>query len=79
MDIAVTALTGETDTSQILFQQHLLLGVPKHHPFAQKQEVMLQELEDQPFIEQVKCEILTKQNPSIFEAAGIHPHVAYRP
>ena len=78
VDIAVTALSAETDTSQILFQQRLLLGVPNHHPFAQKQEVMLQELEDQPFIERVKCEILTKQSPSIFEAAGVHPHVVYR-
>jgi DNA-binding transcriptional LysR family regulator len=78
VDIAFTALVADTNTSKILFQQRLLLGVPSHHPFAQKQEVMLQELEDQPFIERVKCEILTKQSPSIFEAAGVHPHVVYR-
>ncbi|NEQ50746.1 MAG: LysR family transcriptional regulator substrate-binding protein [Leptolyngbya sp. SIO3F4] len=78
IDIAITALATETNTSQILFQQKLLLGVPSNHPFAQKQEVMLQELEDQPFIERVKCEILTKQSPSIFEASGVHPYVVYR-
>ena len=78
VDIAVTALNAETATSQILFQQRLLLGVPSHHPFAQKQEVMLQELENQPFIERVKCEILTKQSPSIFEVSGVRPHVVYR-
>ncbi|MBX2865136.1 MAG: LysR family transcriptional regulator [Leptolyngbyaceae cyanobacterium MAG.088] len=78
IDIAVTALTADTKTSQILFRQRLVLGVPHQHPFAQKQEIHLQDLKDQPFIERVKCEILTKQSLSIFEAAGIHPHVVYR-
>ena len=80
VDIAFTALLPNSSptTTHFLFQQRLLLGVPSTHPFAQKKEVMLTELEDQPFIERIKCEILTKQSPSIFEAMGVHPHIVYR-
>lgn len=50
VDIAVTVLGEKPDplTTQMLFQQRLLLGLPSHHPFAQKQDVMLTELEQEP-------------------------------
>ncbi|BDM83305.1 LysR family transcriptional regulator [Acaryochloris marina] len=80
IDIAFTTLAPNVSpkTTHLLFQQRLLLGVPNAHPFARKKEVMLTELEDQPFIDRVKCEILTKQSPPIFEAMGVHPHIVYR-
>lgn len=80
IDIAFTALEPNvsSETTHLLFQQRLLLGVPNTHPFARKKEVMLTELEDQPFIDRIKCEILTKQSPPIFEAMGVHPHIVYR-
>lgn len=80
VDIAVTNLMAKPDatTTHLLFQQRLLLAIPNTHPLARKKEVMLAELEDQPFIERIKCEILTKQSPSIFEASGVTPYIVYR-
>ncbi len=80
VDIAVTVLEEKSDspTTQMLFQQRLLLGVPSNHPFAQKQAVMLTELEQEPFIERIKCEILSKMTPSIFEMMGVTPRIVYR-
>ncbi len=80
IDVAFTVLnTNErSENTHFLFQQRLLLGVPQSHPFASKQEVMLSELADQPFIERIKCEILTKKSPPIFEAMGVNPHIVYR-
>lgn len=80
VDIIVTNLKNnpDEDTTHLLFNQRLLLGIPSAHPLAQRQEVMLQELEDQPYIDRIKCEILTQQSPSIFETSGVTPAIVYR-
>lgn len=80
IDLAITALGAKADskTTHYLFSQRLLLGVPDSHPFAQQESVMLTELEEEPFIERMKCEILTKMTPSIFEAADVQPYIVYR-
>lgn len=80
VDLVITALEPTTDaaTTHLLFEQRLLLAVPNHHPFAKKTEIPLTDLEDQPYIERIKCEILAKQSPSIFETMGVHPRIIYR-
>lgn len=81
IDLAITALEGskaDSKTTYSLFSQRLLLGVPNGHPFAQKESIMLTELEEEPFIERMKCEILTKMTPPIFESAGVQPYIVYR-
>ena len=80
VDIAVTNLMekNKTETTYLLFQQRLLLAIPNTHPLTQKEEVSLSELQDQPFIERAKCEILARQSPTIFEASGVTPYVVYR-
>ncbi|NET33196.1 MAG: LysR family transcriptional regulator [Cyanothece sp. SIO1E1] len=80
IDLMMTVL-GErenTNNSQFLFQQRLLLAVPHGHPFAQKQTVHVQELDGQPFIERVKCEILHQKSSKMFADAKIQPQVVYR-
>lgn len=78
VDLIVTELTSleETDTSLVLFQQDYLLAVPQNHPFAQKDQVSLSELDDQPLIGRNNCEIWGKA-PQLFESAGISPRVVY--
>ncbi|MBE9028557.1 LysR family transcriptional regulator [filamentous cyanobacterium LEGE 11480] len=80
VDIIITALDQSADpqTTQSLFEQSLLLGVPLNHPFAQRDQVQLTELHEQPYIDRIKCEILSKMSPSIFEMAGIQPNIVYR-
>lgn len=80
IDLAITTLEETTDspTTHSLFNQRLLLGVPDSHPFAQQESVMLSQLEEEPFIERMKCEFLTKMTPSIFEAANVKPYIVYR-
>ncbi len=78
VDLLLTELTSQEDseTSLALFQQDYLLAVPQDHPFAQKDQVSLIELDDQPFIGRTNCEIWGKA-PQMFEAAGIEPRVVY--
>lgn len=80
IDLAITALgmKNKSKNTHVLFSQRLLLGVPDSHPFAQQESVMLTELEAEPLIERMKCEILTKMTPSIFEAANVKPYIVYR-
>ena len=80
IDIAVTNVTEKADaeTTHVLFQQRLLLAVPNSHLLSQKREVRLSELENEPFIERIKCEIINKRTPPIFEAAGVNPYIVYQ-
>ena len=80
VDIAVTNVTdvANLDSTHVLFQQRLLLAVPNSHLFSQKRAVELSELENEPFIERIKCEVINKKNPPIFEAAGVKPYTVYQ-
>ena len=79
IDLAVTVL-DETDNPQTalkLFEQRLLLAVPKDHPFAQRNRLDLNELDDQPYIQRINCEFW-RADPQIYESAGVYPNMIYR-
>ncbi len=78
VDLLMTELASleDTQTSLALFQQDYLLAVPKDHPFAQRNQVSLAELDNQLFIGRNNCEIWGRA-PQMFEAAGIEPRVIY--
>ncbi len=75
MELLLTSLEN-AETSLALFQQDYLLAVPKGHPFAQRNQVSLVELDNQLFIGRNNCEIWGR-TPQMFEAAGIEPRVVY--
>ena len=74
---AGSSLRDESQTSQALFRQPLLLAVPKSHPFAQRASIRLIELNGQPFIERVNCEFF-QQEYQLLAAAAVQPKVIYR-
>lgn len=78
IDVAITALGYSDDpkTSQQLFEQRLLLAVPVDHPFAQRSSIHLVDLEGEPLIERIHCEIW-RAFPQMFEAAGVQPDIIY--
>ncbi len=78
VDLLMTELTSleDTEASLVLFQQDYLLAVPQNHPFAQRDQVALVELDNQLFIGRNNCEIWGRA-PQMFEAAGIEPRVVY--
>lgn len=78
IDLAITSLGKNEDakTSQELFQQKLLLAVSPEHPFAQRSSVNLQDLEGEPLIERIHCEIW-RAYPHLFEDAGFKPKIVY--
>ncbi|MDJ0597900.1 MAG: LysR family transcriptional regulator [Crocosphaera sp.] len=79
IDLAITALneTDNTETSLTLFNQHFLLGVPSIHPFAQREIINLNELDNQPYIQRINCEFW-RADPLIYESAGVYPNMIYR-
>ncbi len=54
----------------------LLLAVPSIHPFAQRKEINISELDGQPYIERVNCEFW-RQNPLVYKSAGIKTQTVY--
>lgn len=78
IDLAITSFGKNEDakTSQELFQQKLLLAVPPEHPFSQRSSVNLQDLEGEPLIERIHCEIW-RAYPHLFEDAGFQPKIVY--
>ncbi len=55
----------------------LLSTVPRNHPLAQRSSVRLADLDQQPYIERINCEVWRSQ-PRLFELAGVHPRVICR-
>lgn len=78
IDVAITALGPNDDpkTSQTLFRQRLQLAVPLEHPFARRSSIHLTDLEGEPLIERIHCEIW-RAYPQMFEEAGIQPQIVY--
>ncbi len=79
IDLAMTVLNAPEDpkTSLALFHQQRKLAVPASHPLAQRKTVRLIELDGQPYIDRMHCE-LCRETPQMFESKGIHPHIVYR-
>lgn len=79
IDLAITILDVREDpkTSLALFHQRRMLAVPTSHPLAQRKTVRLIELDGQPYIERMHCE-LHGETRQLFESKGIHPRVVYR-
>jgi DNA-binding transcriptional LysR family regulator len=79
IDLAMTVLDTRQDskTSLALFHQRRLLAVPENHPFARRKTVRLEELDEQPYIDRVHCE-LCKETRQMFESKNIHPRIVYR-
>ncbi|MEO1433255.1 MAG: LysR family transcriptional regulator [Cyanobacteria bacterium J06633_8] len=78
VDLILTVLDRDenSDSSVKLFQQQLLLAVPSIHPFAQKKEINISELDGQPYIERVNCEFWRK-NPLVYKSAGVNTQTVY--
>lgn len=82
IDLAITSAIAavnqhqDTKTSALLFQQKLLLAVPVGHAFAQRGSVRLADLDQQPYIQRIHCEV-GRECPHLFEAQGIRPHLVY--
>ncbi len=79
LDLLLTAVSGSNPdrSSELLFHQQLMLAVPHSHEFTHLDSIRLVDLDDQPYIERLACEVW-RANPELFAAAGIHPHVVYR-
>ncbi|MDJ0594706.1 MAG: LysR family transcriptional regulator [Pleurocapsa sp. MO_226.B13] len=78
IDLAITSLGDReaSKTCQKLFQQKLLLAVSPEHPFAQRSSIHLADLEGEPLIERIHCEIW-RAYPQMFEEAGFQPQIVY--
>lgn len=79
IDLAVTVLDkGEDAKSSLsLFQQRRALAVSVNHPFAQRGTVRLAEINEQPYIDRMHCE-LWDETRQLFESKMLQPHVVYR-
>lgn len=78
VDLILTVLNSDDNqnASVKLFQQQLLLAVPTIHPFAQREEINISELDGQPYIERVNCEFW-RENPLIYKSVGVKIQTVY--
>ena len=79
IDLAVTVLRAndKATSSQVFIEEALFLAVNEGHPLAQKNTVRLQDLDGQPFIERINCEIWAEVQDE-FKRCHVQPRVAYR-
>jgi len=56
LDLIVTSVSGRGKHFKLLFKEQLKLAVPTSHPLATKKEIGLKQLNDQMFIERIRCE-----------------------
>lgn len=78
IDLAITSISPNevSKTCQKLFEQKLLLAVSPEHSFAHRNSINFADLEGEPLIERVHCE-LWRANPKMYEEAGINAQVVY--
>lgn len=78
IDLAITALEENDNpkTSLVLFHQPLFLAVSQDHPFARQSSIHVSDLNGQPYIDRIHCEVW-RLHPQWFESMGIKPHVVY--
>jgi DNA-binding transcriptional LysR family regulator len=79
VDLIITILDDleAPQTSLKLFEQRRMLAVPASHHLAQRKTIRLLELDGQPYIDRLHCE-LRSATRQLFESKGIHPHIVYR-
>jgi DNA-binding transcriptional LysR family regulator len=79
IDLSMTVLDTRPNskTSLVLFHQRRMLAVPATHPFAQRKTIRLIELDGQPYIDRMHCELF-KETRQIFESKNINPRIVYR-
>ena len=78
IDLAITSLEkNETSkTCQKLFEQKLSVAVSAEHPFARRNSINMADLDGEPLIERIHCE-LWRANPKMYEEAGINAQIVY--
>ncbi|HMV48506.1 MAG TPA: LysR family transcriptional regulator [Blastocatellia bacterium] len=79
IDLALTVLRAEenSNASLALTEETLFLAAGDQHPLAQKASVRLEDVDGQPFIERLNCEIW----PGLlveFQRHGVRPRIVYR-
>ncbi len=79
IDLGITVLGNSEDTknSLALFRQRRLLAVSVNHPFAQRGTVQLMDLNEQPYIDRMHCE-LWGETRQLFESKAFQPRIVYR-
>lgn len=78
IDLSITTLDNyDTPKSSVaLIEQPFLLAVPSSHPFALESSINISELNGQPYIDRIHCEIW-RARPNWFESMGIEPRIVY--
>lgn len=79
LDVTLTVLDGHElpDTSLELLRQRLLLAVSPEHPLARYPSLSLQDLEGEPFIDRLHCELRQRRN-TLLDCHEISSTVMYR-
>ncbi len=79
VDLTISVLDNREDskTTLPLFQQRRMLAVPTSHPFAQRGSVKLVDLNGQPFIKRMHCE-LCGETEQLFESKAVQPRIMHR-
>jgi DNA-binding transcriptional LysR family regulator len=79
IDLAMTVLhnANKTENSLTLFRQRFALAVASTHPFAQRKSIRLADIEGQPYIDRLHCEMWEGAKQAC-ETQGIHRQIVYR-
>ncbi|MBV8884141.1 MAG: LysR family transcriptional regulator [Chroococcidiopsidaceae cyanobacterium CP_BM_RX_35] len=78
IDLSMTVLSSEgTKNSLALFHQRRSLAVSVKHPFAQRGTVQLMDLNGQPYIDRMHCE-LWGETRELFDSRAFVPRIVYR-
>jgi DNA-binding transcriptional LysR family regulator len=79
IDFAVTTLRVEdkTGNSLLIFEEALFLALKQNHPLARRRTVSLREVDQQPFIERINCELWGELQDE-FKRCRIQPQSVYR-
>lgn len=77
-DICLCSTMNEPDTAWMyLWSEEMFLVVPEDHPLAQKENVQLQEIEDEPFVTLKPQYTLRQQVNQFMDLAESHPQIVF--